>query len=97
MKPIWIWHSHSNITHQVGSRSITPVTQSIGMRSDWGGWIWQFPLAVDVENAEDGKQTRLPIPDPTRALVWSLSAVTLLLALATLMSLRQSRKRAHQA
>lgn len=96
MKPIWIWHSHSNITYQIGSQSITPVTQSIGMRADWGGWLWQFPLAVEVEDVEDGTQTRLPIPDPTRALVWFLSALTLLLALATLVSLWQSRKRARQ-
>jgi hypothetical protein len=96
MKPIWIWQSHNNITHQIGSQSITPVTQSIGLRLDQGGWLWQFPRAVEVKDVENGTQTRLPIPDPTRTLVWLLTALTLLLVIATVVSLGQSRQRTPQ-
>lgn len=93
MKPIWIWRSHSDITRAIGSRAITPISQSIGVRWERGGWLWQFPLAVEVENVDDGTQTRLPISDPTRTLVWLFSALTLAISIATIIILWQSRQR----
>jgi hypothetical protein len=96
MKPFWIWRSQADITHQIGSQSITPIVQSIGLRWPNGGWLWQFPLAVEVEDDRDGRQMRLPIPDPTRTVVWFLCALAIISLFAMLIRRRQSRQRKQQ-
>jgi hypothetical protein len=93
MRPFWIWRSHANITHQIGARSITPVVQSVGLRWPGGGWLWQYPLAVEVEDKIDGTQRRLPIPDPTRMIVWFLCALALVTLFAAALTMWWSRQR----
>lgn len=97
MRPFWIWSSRPAATHHIGSRTVTPIVQSIGLRWPGGGWIWEFPLAIDVEDnlekEKDGASQRLPIPDPTRTVVWFLSALTLFVVVATVLTVRQRRQR----
>jgi hypothetical protein len=93
MKPFWIWRSHTNRTHQIGSQSITPVVHSIGLRWPGGGWLWQFPLAVEVEDEDNGTQKRLPIPDPTRDVVWFLCALALIALFIAALTLRRSQRK----
>jgi len=89
MKPIWIWRSHAGVSQHIGSRTVTPVFRSIGLHWPGGGWLWQFPLAVEVKDESNGAQQRLPIPDPTRAAIWLLLA----LALVTVFVMTRSRRR----
>lgn len=87
MRPFWIWRSHADTTYHINSQSITPIVQSIGLRWPGGGWLWQYPLAIEVEEDADGTQQRILIPDPTGAVVWflgTLALVVLLLAGLTL-------------
>ncbi|MCC6453374.1 MAG: hypothetical protein IT328_00375 [Caldilineaceae bacterium] len=95
MKRFWIWQRYATPTHQIGSYTITPVMRSVGLRWPNGGWLWQFPLAVEVAE-EDGTQQQLPIADPTRSAVWFLYTLLLLFAVATLFALWSSRKRKRQ-
>lgn len=91
MKRFWIWHSHATATHQIGARTVTPIAQSIGLRWPGGGWLWQFPLAVEV--VEGKATTRLPVPDPTRTIVWFLAALILVfVAISVLTTSRRRRK-----
>jgi hypothetical protein len=96
MKPFWIWRSHATGTYQIGLQNVTPVVQSIGLRWPGGGWLWQFPLAIEIEDERDGTQSRLPIPDLTRIAVWFLVGLALTLLFATALGLWRSRRRTKQ-
>lgn len=96
MKRFWIWRRDATPTQQIGAYTITPVVQSLGLRWPHGGWLWQFPLAVEVVEEESGEQQRLPIADPTRTVVWFLYTLLLLLIAATVLSLWLGRKRKQQ-
>jgi hypothetical protein len=97
MKPIWIWRSQPQGSVEVDDHIITPIVHSAGFywpgANGFGGWLWQFPQAVEVEEKTSGAHTRMPIPDPTRTVMWLLVAVTL--AAITLMATvrwRRSRR-----
>lgn len=92
MKPFWIWRSFPVATHEIGTQRITPVVQAIGLRWPGGGWLWQFPLAVEVENEQEDATTRLPIPDLTRTVVWFLAALSLVIVLTTALAVAQRRR-----
>ena len=49
MNRFWIWRTYSAPTEEIGSYRITPVAQLIGLKWRGGGWLWQFPIAVEVE------------------------------------------------
>jgi hypothetical protein len=96
MKPFWIWRSHPTATHQIGLHSITPIAQSIGLQWPGGGWLWQFPLAVEIEDKRDGTHKRLPIPDPTRIAIWFMVGLALTLLFVTALGLWQNRRHTKQ-
>ena len=76
----FVFTTKTHAAIQVGSRRLTPLSRTVGVKTPWGGWSWRFPLAVDVEEA--GNITRLVIPDPTRlALIALVVAVWLALFL----------------
>jgi hypothetical protein len=92
MKPFWIWRRHATRTHQIGSQRITPVVQSIGLRWRGGGWLWQFPLAIDLQDETTGTQEHVPVPDPTRMILWFLYTLTFVVIITSLMILWQGRQ-----
>lgn len=96
MKQFWIWRRDATPAHQIGAYTITPVVQSVGLRWPNGGWLWQFPLAVEVVEDDNGRQQRLPIADPTRTAVWFLYTLILLLIVATALRFWLGRKRKRQ-
>ena len=92
MKPFWILRRHATTTHHIGTQRVTPVAQSIGLRWRGGGWLWQFPLAVHVEDVETGAEKRIPIPDTTRTLLWLLYALTFTITLTIIFSAFMRRR-----
>lgn len=78
MQPFWIWRSDATKTHTIYAQRVTPFVQSIGLRVGHGGWLWQFPIAVEVEDSRTGDRQRLPIHDTTRTTLWWLYALILL-------------------
>ena len=98
MKPVWIWRTQAHRIYQVGSHTIIPTVRSIGVH--WRGpqqiigWLWQFPVAVDVEDEATATRTRYPIPDTTRTVVWFLGALTLVFVGALAFMQWRNRKRA---
>jgi hypothetical protein len=87
-----IWRREASRTHRIGAHTLTPVAQSIGIKWRGGGWLWQFPLAVEVEDEQGGASTRLPVPDPTRTVVWLLTALTVVVVCAMTMAAWRSRR-----
>src|SRR5687768_10825996 len=94
MRPFWIWRRHAIPTLEIRAYSLTPVVQLVGLRWPGGGWLCQFPLAVEVKSdqEENGAPQRLPIPDPTRTVVWFLFALALVGIMITILALRQQRQ-----
>jgi hypothetical protein len=94
MNRFWIWRTYNAPTTEVGAYSITPIAQLIGVRWRGGGWLWQFPLAVEVET--EGTHERLPIPYVTRTAIWllyGLFTVALLIGILTLWRTRRQRRK----
>ncbi len=93
MQRVWIWRTDATTPQLIGTQRITPKMQTIGLRWRGGGWLWQFPLAVDVEDTQTGDVQRVPIPDITRTAVWLCTAITLGAVLATIIVWQRGRMR----
>lgn len=48
-------------------------SQSFSIRSPFGGFVWNRPTAVLV--GQHGLTERIPIPDVTRAALWTLAGI----------------------
>jgi hypothetical protein len=73
-KPTWQLRTGRPV--EVGEITITPVARRLLLRWSHGGFVWQYPVAVLVE--QEGEEKRLPIPDPTRMAWYALIAATLM-------------------
>ena len=59
--------------------TLIPESQAVVIKFPYGGFVWQRPTAVLVQN---GDQTeRHPVVDVTRLATWSILAASLLLPL----------------
>lgn len=57
-----------------------------------GGLVWIRPASVLVTEA-DGRETVIPVQDPTRQILWALSGIVVLMTLAAgLLNNRYRRK-----
>ncbi len=74
----------------VGDTTLTPQSQVLTIRWPNGGWVWNRPVAVLVE--QDGEVERLPIVDVTRYAQIGLIAFGLIFALATLLARAGGRR-----
>jgi hypothetical protein len=64
---------------KVGKRTVMPQSQAIMIRFPFGGFVWNRPTAVLV--TEDNQTTTIPITDPTRLALWTLTGITMLVSL----------------
>jgi hypothetical protein len=64
---------------KVGKRTVMPQSQAITIRFPFGGFVWNRPTAVLV--TEDNQTTTIPITDPTRLALWTLTGITMLVSL----------------
>ncbi len=85
---IWQWEIQNSQPVTVGARTITPQTQVVSLRLPFGGFVWNRPAAVLVE--ENGRVQRLPIPDMTRMIV--LAAVVVSAIIALLVELQEGKE-----
>jgi hypothetical protein len=75
----WQWEIQNSQPVTVGARTITPQTQVVSLRLPFGGFVWNRPAAVLVE--ENGRVQRLPIPDVTRMILIAVAVVSMVVAL----------------
>jgi hypothetical protein len=86
-KKIWQWELLDSKPVKVGERTITPQARVMSVRLPFGGFVWNRPAAVLVE--ENGRIQRLPIPDSTRMMILAAAAVST--AVALLIKLQSSK------
>ena len=66
----------------IGGLTVTPESQALIFRWPRGAWVWNRPVAVQVER-EDGTLERMPIVDVTRVGQWALGVLTAVFALVS--------------
>ncbi len=66
----WIWQRSPGPTVRTGDAVVTPIARSVGVRWPSGGWVWSFPVAVEVATG-DTVETQA-IVDVTRVLLIAL-------------------------
>jgi hypothetical protein len=66
----------------IGETTLTPQAQVLTVRWPGGGWVWNRPVAILVD--EPGRQSRLPIVDITRMAQIGFLAFSLFFGFAAL-------------
>lgn len=84
------WQTNSGERVTLGAVSVTPQSQALIIRWPFGGWVWNRPVAVLVEN--DGGTQRIPIVDITRRAQWSLVGLAFVLLIVTLLMQRRRNR-----
>ena len=74
-----------------GNLSLTPQSKALIIRLPFGGFVWNRPVAVLVE--ENGQTRRIPIVDATRMAQVGVLALALV---SVIISAVFARKRSHQ-
>ncbi len=77
----------------VGDISVTPQSQAIIVRLPIGGFVWNRPTALLVE--QDGQARRIPIRDLTRILQLGLLGFCVVLSIVRLMKFFNERSSGH--
>ena len=75
------WRRFSGEPIAAGDVVVTPESQALIVRFPYGGFVWNRPVSVQVEDAEGVH--KVPVPDVTRYIQWGLIAITAAFALAT--------------
>lgn len=70
------WERHTGEPLTVGDVTVTPESQALSLRLPFGGFVWNRPAAVLVDDG-NGRQ-RMPIPDVTRTAQLALFAAAAL-------------------
>jgi hypothetical protein len=77
--PILQWRTAEAEPIQVGDRRITAVSQALVLRLPFGGFVWNRPAWVTVE--QGGQLRRIWIIDYTRLILWGLGLLSLVFGL----------------
>ena len=75
----------------VDSLTVTPQSQALIVRLPIGGFVWNRPAAVLVE--QNGTAQRLPIVDITRILQLGLLGFSFVLSIVSLVKFSQRKER----
>jgi hypothetical protein len=84
------WQDGSGHPVTAGEITVTPHSQALIVRWKQGGFVWNRPVAVVVE--QSGQTQRIPILDLTRILQWSLLATSAVCWIGFLLLWRQQSK-----
>ena len=74
------WRRFSGAPVTANGVVVTPESQALIVRFRHGGFVWNRPVSIQVED-ESGVR-RIPVPDVTRYVQWSLLAASAALALS---------------
>ena len=69
------WETQSGTPVQVDDLTITTQAQALTIQTPFGGFVWNRPSAVSVE--ENGRIDQHPIPDVTRMALITFFVMTL--------------------
>ncbi len=86
MQDLIMWETQSSTPIQVDNMTITPQTKSLSVRLPYGGFVWNRPSGVLIE--ENGRTEYQPIVDVTRTAVIALFAITLFVSLLAFLGRR---------
>ena len=75
----------------VESLTVTPQSQALMVRLPIGGFVWNRPAAILVE--QNGTAQRLPVVDITRILQLGLLGFSLVLSIVSLVKFSQRKER----
>lgn len=59
-----LWRRQAGPAVEVGDMTIRPQSRAIGVRTPYGGFVWNRPVSVTIE--QDGRVRRMPVIDLTR-------------------------------
>jgi hypothetical protein len=90
LKDMIHWQTTSGERFTIGGVSITPQAQALVLRGPFGGWVWNRPVAIVVEQGQQTK--RMPIVDVTRRVQIGFMGLGLLFGLVSLIWMRQERR-----
>jgi hypothetical protein len=74
------WRRFSGTPIVTGDVVVTPESRALIVRFPYGGFVWNRPVSVLVEDARGVR--RIPVPDVTRYAQWSLLAISAILPLS---------------
>ena len=74
------WQEFSGEPITVNDVMVTPESQALIVSLPFCGFVWNRPVAVHVEDATGSR--RVPVPDVTRYVQWSLFAASALMAIS---------------
>ena len=94
LKDIIYWQITSGDTLTIGEASITPQAQALIVRFPFGGWVWNRPAALVVEQGQQTK--RMPIVDVTRMAQIGLVGLGLLFSLVSFILINQQRRKQNE-
>lgn len=82
------WNTVQGTAVSTPHHTLIPESQALIIKFPYGGFVWQRPTAVLVQN--DAQTERHPIVDVTRLATWSVLAASLLLPLLLRLIKKQS-------
>ena len=88
------WQTISGKPVTAGDLTVTPQSWALIVHGPYGGWVWNRPVAVQVEHANQpgAGATRIPIVDVTRLAQFGLLGLSLIFSIITLFLLIQQRR-----
>jgi hypothetical protein len=75
--------THCGETIVASGLRVTPQSRALTVTWPGGGWVWNRPVALEVE--QDGEVRQLPIVDVTRWGQIALAGLTVLFSVATVL------------
>ena len=82
LKDIIQWQTVSGNPMTVSNVSVTPQSQALILRWPFGGFVWNRPVAVLVEQNEPHRVERIPVVDVTRIVQLGLLGFSLIFSMA---------------
>ena len=90
LRDLFQWQTVTGEPTALGDITLTTQSQALILRWPYGGWVWNRPVAVLVEQGEHSE--RIPIKDVTRMAQWGLMGLSIVFSMFTLLySSRQRR------
>ena len=88
------WQTISGKPVTAGDLTVTPQSWTLIIRSPYGCWVWNRPVAVQVEQANrpSASPARIPIVDVTRLAQLGFLGLSLIFSIITLFLLIQQRR-----